>query len=73
MTKQYRFFYHYNKLKSNEKDVWWSIHFKKSCMYVKNILCKVPTETKESSKQPRGIVRGFCKNISIENEKAIIE
>ena len=46
--KKYRFFYHYYKQKGKM-----SIHFKKTCCVVDNIICNVPCETKWKKTQPR--------------------
>lgn len=68
-NKQYRFFFHYNK-----PNKLMTIHFKKQCILVKNIKCNVPIETKWNDKQqPNIVLRGFCKNIIIDNNTAIIE
>ena len=64
---QRRFFYHYNK--HNKK---MSIHFKKMCYIVNDIICEVPCETKWSETQPQLVMRGFCKEVNIVNEKAFI-
>jgi hypothetical protein len=58
--KKYRFFYHYNKIHNKI-----TIHFKNRCILVKNLICKVPVESKWNDKQPRLIIRGFCENVKI--------
>jgi hypothetical protein len=67
-TKEYRFFYHYNK--QNKK---MTIHFKKSCTIVNDVICNVPCETKWNKGQPNLVMRGFAKNVKIIKNKAIIE
>lgn len=65
--KKYRFFYHYRKSVDGM-----TIHFKKQCIPVKDIICEVPCETKWKKDQPHLIMQGFCKNVIIKNNKAII-
>ena len=68
MNKTYRFFYHYFKGKKAM-----SIHFRDKCSVVDNIICKVPCETKWNERQPMLVMRGFCKNVIINDGVAIIE
>jgi len=65
--KKYRFYYHYFKAKKKM-----SIHFKNSCQVVNDIECNVPCETKWNKRQPNLVMRGFCNNVIIKNDKAII-
>lgn len=67
MNRTYRFFFHYYKQKGKM-----SVHFKKQCTVIKDIDCRVPVETKYNKTQPRLIMRGFCKEIIIDNDRAII-
>lgn len=64
---KYRFFYHYFR---NKKCM--SVHFRNSCIPVKNIVCNVPCETKYNKRQPFLVIRGFCSNIKIEKNVAHI-
>lgn len=50
----------------------WSVHFRKKCYFVENIHCFVATNTKINRTQPKGVVQGFCTNVIIENNIAII-
>jgi len=69
----YRFFYHFNKpMTQKTGEVIWSVHFRQTCYMVKNIQCQVPTNTKTNRIQPRGVVQGFCKEVIIQNDTAII-
>lgn len=69
----YRFFYHFNKPMTLKKgEVIWSLHFRKKCYFVKNINCLVPTNTKINKTQPKGVVQGFCTDIKLEKDVAII-
>ena len=65
--KKYRFFYHYRK---SVKGM--TVHFKGQCIPVKDIECKVACETKWKKDQPQLVMQGFCKEVKIENNKAII-
>jgi len=67
MEKKYRFFYHYFKQKKKM-----SLHFKKQCIIVDNIICKVPCETKWNKIQPYLVMQGYATNVIIENNIAII-
>lgn len=66
--KTYRFFYHYFKAKKKM-----SIHFKNTCTVVDDIVCNVPAETKWKKQQPYLVMQGFCKDVEIVNNKAIIK
>ncbi len=66
--KPRRFFYHFNK-----QNKAMTVHFLGKCMIAKNVICKVECETKWTARQPRLIMRGFAKNVTIENNIAIIE
>jgi len=67
IEKKYRFFFHYIKQKRKM-----SIHYKKQCIIVDDIICNVPCETKWNKTQPNIVMQGFAKNVVIENNKAII-
>ena len=64
---KYRFFYHYYKQYKKM-----SIHFKGKCSVVQDIECRVPAETKWQSTQPNLIMQGWCIDVLIEQDKAII-
>ena len=66
-TKKYRFFFHYYKQKRKM-----SIHYKKQCIIVDDIICNVPCETKWNKTQPNIVMQGFAEHVVIENNKAII-
>lgn len=66
-NKKYRFFYHYYKQKGKM-----SVHFKKSCTVVDDVICNVPCETKWKNTQPRLIMQGFANNVRIIDNKAYI-
>lgn len=50
-----------------------SVHFRNSCTVVDDIECLVPCETKWNKTQPQLIMRGFAKEVTIINNKAIIK
>ena len=68
------FFFHYNKpaSKAAGKPVI-SLHFKKQCVLVSNIVCGVPTKGKIRNKQPCFIMTGKANNISIVDNVALID
>jgi len=66
-TKKYRFFFHYFKHKKKM-----SVHFKKQCIVVDDIICNVPCETKWNKTQPNIVMQGFAEKVLIENNKALI-
>lgn len=58
-----RFFFHYRK-----SDGKMTIHFKNQCIIVNEVNCLVPCETKRNKRQPRLVMRGFCKRILVNNK-----
>lgn len=67
MNKKYRFFFHYFKSKKKM-----SVHFRDKCVIVDDVKCNCPAETKWRKTQPNLILQGFCKNVEIENNVAVI-
>ena len=67
MAKKYRFFFHYRKQTEGM-----TLHFKGQCIPVYDIECRVKCETKRNKTQPNLVLRGFCKDVLIEDNKAII-
>lgn len=67
-NSKYRFFYHYRR-----SDKRMSIHFKKQCIPVENIICQVPCETKRNKIQPYLVLQGFATEIILEGNTAIIK
>lgn len=65
--KKYRFFYHYYKAKKAM-----SVHFRGTCHVVNDVQCNVPCESKWNKRQPNLVMRGWAKDVIIENNKAII-
>lgn len=65
--KNYRFFYHFYKQKGKM-----SVHFKKSCTVVDDVICEVPCETKWKPTQPKLVMQGFAKDVQIIDNKAYI-
>ncbi len=50
-----------------------TVHFRKKCYPTKNVECKVQVETKYSQTQPRLVLRGYCKEIIVQEDKIIIQ
>lgn len=65
--KKYRFFFHYYK---QYKCL--SLHYKKQCIRVDNVICNVPIETKWNKTQPNLVLRGFASSVEIVNNVAYI-
>ena len=65
--KTYRFNYNYYKQKGKM-----SIHFKKKCTVVDNIVCRVACETKWRKVQPQLVMQGFCREVVIQDNIAYI-
>ncbi len=71
---QFVFWYHYNKPASaiaGKPQV--TVHFKKQCMLVDNLVCKVPTHGHIRGDQPKFVIKGKCKSIKIVDGVAHIE
>jgi len=66
--RKYRFFYHYFKQKGKM-----SVHFRNQCIIVDNVECNTSCETHWQDRQPRLIMRGKAKSVTVVNGKAIIE
>ena len=63
-----RFFYHYNRANKAL-----TVHYLGKCNIVKDVECRVPCESKWNlNTQPNLVLRGWCKDVIIENNKAII-
>lgn len=63
-----RFFFHYRK-----SDGKMTIHYKNQCIVVNEVVCKVPCETKRNKRQPRLVMRGYCKKVQVVNGVGIVE
>ena len=62
-----RFFFHFRKSTGEL-----TLHWNKQCIPVKNVIVNVPVETKWNSQQPKVVLRGWAKEITIENNTATI-
>lgn len=60
--KTYRFFFHYNK-----KEQKMTVHFRKKCILVDDVICNTPCETKWNRSQPYLVMQGFASDIRIIN------
>lgn len=67
MTRRYRFFYHYNK---HTKRL--TVHFKKSCIDVQDIVCRTESYSKWNKTQPNLVMRGFAESVTVFNDTAYI-
>jgi len=65
---EYRVYWHYYKQNGGR-----SVHFRGQCISVKDLTCLVPVETMWFENQPKLRVFGFCKEVLIENNRAIIK
>lgn len=67
------FWFHYNKPASKKAGKpQLSLHYNKTCYIVDSLNINVRTESYNRTKQPHCIIRGTCKQVLIENGKAII-
>ena len=67
------FWFHYNKpasAKAGKPQI--TVHYKGACHIVDNLDCKVPTAGHLRNSQPRFVIKGNCKEIKFENNKALI-
>jgi hypothetical protein len=63
-SREYRFWYHYNKPMSRRMGrPILTIHWKDRCINCDKLEIHVPTETHERKRQPRMIVRGFANTV----------
>ena len=70
---KYTFFYHYNKPLTAKRGIpTITIHYRGKCHFVENLICKVPTKSRVSKRQPRFVMVGKAKEIAIINKVAII-
>ena len=67
-NKKYRFFYHFYKQKGKM-----SVHFRKSCTVVDDIICQTPCVTKWKPTQPNLVMQGYAREVNIVNNKAYIK
>lgn len=67
MEKGYRFFFHYRKQTGGM-----TVHFRGTCIPVKDVECMVKCETKRNKTQPHLVLQGFCKGVTVQGDKAII-
>ena len=67
MEKSYRFFFHYRR-----KTKGMTVHFRGTCIPVTDVECRVKCETKRNKVQPYLVLQGFCKNVEVHCDKAII-
>jgi hypothetical protein len=67
MEKKYKFFFHYRKQTGGM-----TVHFKGKCIPVYDVECRVKCETKRNKNQPRLVISGYCSDVLVEDEKAII-
>lgn len=67
MGKKYRFFFHYRKQTGGM-----TVHFRGQCIPVHDVECRVKCETKRNKTQPYLVLQGYCRDVQVEEEKAII-
>ena len=68
MSKQRRFFFHYNKPESKAQGCSvLTLHWQGKCHLVNAVVCDVPTETHEQKRQPHCIVRGWASDVEFNN------
>jgi hypothetical protein len=62
-----RFFYHWRK-----SDDRMTVHFRKRCINVYGVTCLAACEEKRNKRQPRLVMQGFAKSVTVVNDRAII-
>jgi hypothetical protein len=68
-----RFYFHYNKLQSQKQNKpIMTLHHNNQCLFVEEITCSVPVQSKINKRQPRVVIQGFSNNVRVKNKKAII-
>lgn len=65
---KYRFFYHFRKCQNKM-----SVHFKGVCVGAKDVICRVPCNTKWNKRQPYLTMQGFASKVTLVGQTAIIE
>ncbi len=50
-----------------------TVHFRGKCIPCIDLKCNVPCETKRNKTQPKLVMQGFCKSVTVENNIAIID
>ena len=66
-VKAYRFFFHYHRASNGM-----TVHFRGKCIPCRDVVCNVPVESKWNKQQPRLVMRGFAKEVSVEGEVVVI-
>lgn len=73
--REYVFWFHYNKRLSKiagKPQI--TVHYRKTCHYVDNIVLQVPTAGHlRLGEQPNFVIKGKCKEMKIENNIAYIK
>ncbi|MEK6881654.1 MAG: hypothetical protein AABY22_18690 [Nanoarchaeota archaeon] len=71
--KKFRFYFHFNKpLSKKVGRPQLSIHFQNKCCIVDKITCFVDTESKNNSRQPHCVMRGWADRIIIDKKEATV-
>jgi hypothetical protein len=65
--KKKRFWYHYNKPESKRqgRNVL-TLHWRDKCHLIHSLECHAPTESHDRKAQPRCVIRGWSRGITIE-------
>ena len=68
------FFFHYNKPASKQKGKpVISLHYRKHCLLVDNLVCTVPTQGRINKRQPLFVVTGKANKVEIKDNIAYID
>ena len=68
-NRKYRFFLHYNKpLSKQMKEHTWSVHYRDTCHFVRQIDCRVPTVSKTNERQPYVVMQGMAEHVIVHPE-----
>jgi len=50
-----------------------TVHYRGQCIPCKDVVCRVPTETKWNRQQPQLVIQGFAKSVEIDGDVVTIE
>lgn len=50
-----------------------SVHYRGKCHIVKDVICRVPAESKWNKRQPYIVMQGYAEDVVITGGRAIIE
>lgn len=68
------FFFHYNKPATQRAGTpKMSVHWRGACHIVDNVVCNVPSQSKQRKRQPRVVMAGKAESMTVRDGIAYIE